>query len=207
MTIKLYASILKGAVQAKQGENGILILHQGRPESELGRLPKEIRVYDLLDRLHIAYERIDHEAANTMEACAEIDEALAPATICKNLFLVNSARTQYYLLLIRGDKKFKTAEVSKQIGSSRLSFGSAEKMEDYLDISPGSVSIMGLMNDHSKCLEVLVDGDVLRQEYFACHPCVNTSSIRMKTQDVFDTFLRDLGYQYRVVNIQTTGSC
>ena len=141
-------------------------LFYGRPTDVSGRLDKEIRVYDLLDSLEIEYVRIDHEEAKTMDACEEIDRALAPAVICKNLFLVNSAGTQYYLLLIRGDKKFKTAEVSKQIGATRLSFGSGEKMEEYIDITPGSVSIMGLMNDHDNKVELLVDSDDISQEYF-----------------------------------------
>lgn len=175
----------------------------GRPKDLSGRLDKEIRVYDLLDSLEIEYVRIDHEEAKTMDACEEMDRALAPAVICKNLFLVNSAGTQYYLLLIRGDKKFKTAEVSKQIGATRLSFGSGEKMEEYIDITPGSVSIMGLMNDHDNKVELLVDSDVISQEYFGCHPCVNTSSMRIRTEDVFGKFLKAVKHAYTVVKIET----
>lgn len=178
-------------------------LFYGRPEDLSGRLAKETRVYDLLDSLGIEYARIDHEEAKTMDACVEIDKALAPAVICKNLFLVNSAGTQYYLLLLRGDKKFKTAEVSKQIGETRLSFGTAEKMEEYIDITPGSVSIMGLMNDKNNHVKLLVDADVLSQEYFGCHPCVNTSSMRIKTKDVFGKFIEAVHHDYVEVTINT----
>ena len=97
-------------------------LYYGRPENTGERLEKEVRVYDLLDELRITYERVDHEPANTMEACKEIDKILAPAVICKNLFLCNSQKTKFYLLMIREDKKFKTKDISKQINSSRLSF-------------------------------------------------------------------------------------
>lgn len=178
-------------------------LYMGRPMELTGRLDKEIRVYDLLDSLGIEYARIDHEPAMTMEACEEIDRTLAPAVICKNLFLVNSAGTQYYLLLIRGDKKFKTAEVSKQISESRLSFGSADKMEEYIDITPGSVSVMGLMNDKENKVKLLIDSDVVSQEYFGCHPCVNTSSMRIKTDDVINKFLKAVNHEYTIVKIET----
>lgn len=176
-----------------------LILENGRPTDCAGRLEKEIRVYDLLDRLNIEYQRVDHEAVDTMEACAAVDEVLEPAVICKNLFLTNSARTEYYLLMLCAEKKFKTAEVSKQIGASRLSFADADKMLEYLDITPGSVSVMGLMNDHGHKVNLLVDEDVFKLEYFGCHPCINTSSLRLRTKDVFEKILPELGVGYRCV--------
>ena len=174
-------------------------LEKGRPEDESGRLEKEIRTYDLLDRLGIAYERIDHEAVATMEACRAIDEILAPAVICKNLFLCNSQKTNFYLLMLREDKKFQTKEVSRQVNSSRLSFAPAELMEKFLDISPGSVSVMGLMNVTEGRGQLLVDEDVLASEYIGCHPCINTSSMRLKTSDVFGTYLQAIHHDYIVI--------
>lgn len=178
-----------------------LQLQKGRPIDDGGRLEKEIRTYDLLDSLGIEYERVDHEAAETMEACAAVDEILAPAVICKNLFLCNAQKTKFYLLMIRGDKKFKTKEISHQIGSSRLSFAPPEYMEKYLDITPGSVSVMGLMNDTENQVTLLVDEDVLKAEFFGCHPCINTSSLRLKTADVFGAFLREVHHDYTVVKL------
>lgn len=176
-------------------------LYYGRPENTGERLEKEVRVYDLLDKLMITYERVDHEPANTMEACKEIDKILAPAVICKNLFLCNSQKTKFYLLMIREDKKFKTKDISKQINSSRLSFAPEEKMLEYLDITPGSVSVLGLMNDKEKQVQLLVDEDVLRSEYFGCHPCVNTSSMRVKTEDIFEKFLQAVNHEYITVQL------
>ena len=173
-----------------------LKLENGRPQDETGRLEKEIRTYDLLDSLGIAYERVDHEEANTMEACAAVDEVLAPAVICKNLFLCNTQKTKFYLLMIKNDKKFKTKEISKQINSSRLSFAPPEYMEKYLDITPGSASVMGLMNDKENEVTLLVDEDVLKAEYFGCHPCINTSSMRLKVADVFGPFLEAVHHEY-----------
>lgn len=178
-----------------------LTLENGRPQDTTGRLEKEIRVYDLLDRLGIEYQRVDHEKVDTMEACVAIDEVLAPTVICKNLFLTNSAKTEYYLLLLCADKKFKTAEVSKQIGASRLSFADADKMLEFLDITPGSVSVMGLMNDHGHKVHLIVDEDVFKSEYFGCHPCINTSSLRIRTKDIFEKLLPELGVSYRCVTV------
>ncbi len=178
-----------------------LELQQGRPTDAAGRLEKEIRTYDLLDSLGIEYERVDHEEANTMEACAAVDEILAPAVICKNLFLCNTQKTKFYLLMIKNDKKFKTKEISKQINSSRLSFAPPEYMEKYLDITPGSASVMGLMNDTENQVTLLVDEDVLAAEYFGCHPCINTSSLRLKVSDVFETFLKAVNHDYIIVKL------
>ena len=163
-------------------------LIHGRPETNEGRLPKEIRVYDLLDSLGISYERVDHEEAMTMEVCAAIDEVLE-ATICKNLLLCNRQGTAFYLLMLPGNKVFKTSVLSKQIGSSRLSFASAEAMEQFLDITPGSVSVLGLMNDHENRVQLLMDKDILEGEYFGCHPCINTSSLRLKTADLIERII------------------
>ena len=180
-----------------------LQLVKGRPETNDGRLEKEIRTYDLLDALGITYERVDHEEANTMEACLAIDEVLAPAVICKNLFLCNAQKTRFYLLMIREDKKFKTKEISHQINSARLSFAPAEYKEQFLDITPGSVSVMGLMNDVDNQVTLLVDEDVLKEELFGCHPCINTSSIRLKVSDVFEKFLPEVHHDYMVVTLGT----
>ena len=175
-------------------------LQKGRPVDCTGRLEKEIRCYDLLDSLGIDYQRIDHEPANTMEACAAVDEALQ-ATICKNLLLCNRQCTSFYLLMIVGDKVFKTSQLSKQIGSSRLSFASGEYMEQLLDITPGSVSVLGLMNDKEKKVQLLIDEDVLKGEYFGCHPCINTSSLRLTTGDLMEKIIPAMGHAPRIVTI------
>ena len=140
----------------------------------------------------------------TMEACEEIDRTLSEGVekgvaICKNLFLCNRQATDFYLLLIPGDKPFKTKYLSAQIGSSRLSFAKPEYMEQYLDITPGSVSVMGLMNDKEKKVRLLIDKDVLQDEYFACHPCINTSSLRFKTSDLMEKVIPAMGHEPTMV--------
>lgn len=178
----------------------MLTLQRGRPADESGRLPKEIRVYDLLDRLAVDYERIDHPAAMTMEACEEIDRALE-ATICKNLFLCNRQQTDFYLLMMPGDKKFVTKDLSSQLRVSRLSFGSPEYMEKLLDITPGSLSVMGLMNDHDGRVQLLIDEDVLQGEMIGFHPCINTSSLRLRLSDLMDTIIPTMGHAPRMVRL------
>ena len=164
----------------------------GRPENCSDRLEKEIRVYDFLDKLGIFYQRVDHECAMTMEACAEIDKTLNAVT-CKNLLLCNRQNTAFYLLLMPGDKPFKTKDLSQQIGSSRLSFAGPEYMLEYLDITPGSLSVLGLMNDKDNHVKLLIDEDVLQGEHIGFHPCINTSSLRLKIQDLMEIILPALG--------------
>ena len=175
-------------------------LYSGRPENTEGRLEREIRTYDFLDRLGITYQRTDHERADNMEACNAIDAVLG-VIICKNLFLCNRQGTVFYLLMMPGDKKFKTKELSAQINSARLSFATPENMLKYLDIEPGAVSIMGLMNDHGHAVNLLIDEDVLKNEYLGCHPCVCTSSLKLKTKDVTDVFLPATGHTYSTVHL------
>ena len=175
-------------------------LYKGRPGNTEGRLPREIRTYDFLDGLGIEYFRTDHERADNMEACYEIDKVLG-VLICKNLFLCNRQKTKFYLLMMPGDKKFKTKELSSQINSARLSFAGPEEMLKYLDIEPGAVSIMGLMNDHDRNVSLLIDEDVLKGEELGCHPCVCTSSIKLKTKDVIEKFLPTVGHEYTTVTL------
>ncbi|WP_331001274.1 prolyl-tRNA synthetase associated domain-containing protein [Lientehia hominis] len=182
--------------------NGIWIdehLYTGRPSPD-GRLPKEMRVYDLLDSLKMPYVRIDHDVTPSIESCQHVDELLG-IEICKNLFLCNSQKTDFYLLMLPGTKKFRTAALSKQIGTSRLSFAPAEYMEQYLDIAPGSVSVMGLMNDKQNKVHLLIDKKVLEAPYLGCHPCVNTSSLRLSTKDLLDKFLPYTGHNYLAVEL------
>lgn len=177
-----------------------MVLYNGRPEDLSGRLPREVRTYDFLDSLQIPYQRTDHERADNMEACYEIDAVLG-VLMCKNLFLCNRQKTKFYLLMMPGDKKFKTKELSSQIHSARLSFAGEDAMLKYLDIEPGAVSIMGLMNDKDKDVTLLIDEDVLKDEYIGCHPCVCTSSLKIRTGDLVNKFLPATGHTYTTVHL------
>lgn len=177
-----------------------MILEHGKPVDTAQRLPKEQRVYDLLDTLQIAYDRVDHPAAMTMEACAAIDRVLQAHT-CKNLLLCNRQCTDFYLLLMNGDKPFKTKDLSKQIGSSRLSFAEHTYMEQFLDITPGSLSVLGLMNDHGHRVQLLIDRDVLQNPWIGCHPCINTSTLRIQTLDLTEKLIPAMGHTPRMVDL------
>lgn len=175
-------------------------LFEGRPENTENREDRELRVYDFLDDLGIKYYRTDHDAAENMEVCKAIDEILE-AKICKNLFLCNRQKTVFYLLLMPGDKPFKTKELSSQINSARLSFASPDKMLEYLDVKPGAVSVMGLINDKDNTVRLLIDEDILKDEYIGCHPCVNTSSIKIRTEDLIKGFLPSVDHAYTTVKL------
>ena len=168
-------------------------IKKGRPSDCGSRQKKEVKIYDLLDGLGIEYFHVDHERADTMEACAEIDKLLG-VSMCKNLFLCNRQKTDFYLLLMPSDKPFKTKELSGQLGVARLSFASPEDMEKYLDVTPGSVSIMGLISDVTKKVTLLIDGDILKSDFIGVHPCVNTSSLKIATKDITEKFLPKTGH-------------
>ncbi|MGL6201683.1 MAG: prolyl-tRNA synthetase associated domain-containing protein [Lachnospiraceae bacterium] len=175
------------------------VLFTSKPDCT-NRLPKEERVYDLLDKLKIPYEGVDHDAADTIEACESVEHVLG-ISVCKNLFLRNQQKTTFFLLLIPGDKKFMTKDLSKQLNISRLSFAEPEYMEKYLDITPGSVSVLGLMNDRDWYVDLLIDKDLLEYEYIGCHPCINTSSLKIKTDDIIKKFLKHTKHRPRYVKL------
>ena len=175
-------------------------LMHGAPADMAGREDKEIRSYELLDSLGIEYDRVDHEAANTIDACVEVDAVLG-TEICKNLFLCNRQKTAFYLLVMPGEKSFHTRELSDQLGVARLSFADAEHMEAFLDVKPGSVTIMGLANDKESRVRLVIDEDVLAQPYFACHPCVNTSSLKFTTRDLTEKLIPAMGHAPTVVHL------
>lgn len=164
------------------------------------RLEKEMAVYHLLEKLDISYERVDHPIAMTIEDCHDADKLLG-IHICKNLFLCNRQKTDFYLLLIPGDKPFKTKDLSKQIGSARLSFADAEYMERFLNVTPGSVTIAGLMNDTENNVRLLIDEDVFCDKYIGFHPCINTSSIKTLSADIWNKFLPAVHHNFTIVNL------
>ena len=175
-------------------------LLSGRPASGEGREAREMAAYDLLDSLGISYTRVDHAPAATMEDCLAVEEVLGTA-ICKNLFLTNRQHTAYYLLLMKGDKPFKTKDLSAQIGSARLSFASPEEMERLLGTTPGSASILGLMNDREREVTLLIDRDILAAKTIGAHPQVNTSSLGLSVSDLLEIFLPAVGHTYRAVTL------
>ena len=169
-------------------------LLKGSPKDMSGRSEREARAYRFLDSLGIEFERTDHPEtpATTMEVCRDVDAVLG-VHICKNLFLCNRQQTMFYLLIMPGEKPFRTKELSGQLGISRLSFANEEQMLELLDVCPGSVSVLGLMNDKEKRVQLVIDKDLLKEEMFGCHPCENTSSIRFRTKDLTDVILPALG--------------
>lgn len=177
-----------------------MTLENGRPENTSARLPKEVRVYDFLDTLGISYTRVDHEPAMTMEACEEVDKVLG-TELCKNLLLCNRQETSFYLLMMPSDKPFKTKDLSLQINSARLSFAKGEYMEEFLDITPGSLSFLGLINDKENKVSLLIDEDILNASAIGVHPCINTSSLALKTSDIMKKIIPALSHEPTIVKL------
>ena len=177
-------------------------IQNGRPADESGRLPKEIAVYDLLERLDIPFARADHAAAFTMEACESISAALQ-TPVCKNLFLCNRQQTRFYLLMLPGDKHFKTKFLSSELGCARLSFADESKMTELLGIHPGSVSVMGLINDKELKVMLVIDNDLMKSEYLGCHPCINTATLKIKMTDLLEKIIPATRHTCKIVTLRT----
>lgn len=175
-------------------------VYDGRPADTAGRPEKEVRCYDALDQLGIAYKRVDHAPMYTMEAGKAVEQILQ-IEICKNLFLCNRQKTEFYLLLMEGDKVFKTKALSGLLGVSRLSFAPPERMEALLDVTPGSASILSLMNDKENRVRLLIDRPVIEKPFFGCHPCNNTSSLCIKTADIMEKFLPSVHHVPEIVEL------
>lgn len=175
------------------------VIYTTRPEAA-GRSPVEMATYDLLEQLDMPYWRLDHDQTPSIEDCKHID-ALLGIQICKNLFLCNSQKTRFYLLMMPGEKKFRTKDLSQQIQSARLSFADGQAMAHYLKVQPGSASPLSLMNDTEGAVQLLIDQEVLDESYLGCHPCVNTSSLKIKTADLLDKFLPHIQHSVITVNL------
>lgn len=174
--------------------------YHGRPADATGRPEKELRCYDALDALGIAYDRVDHPHADTIDACLAIEGCLG-AKICKNLFLCNRQKTQFYLLAMGPEKPFHTKDLSHQIGSARLSFAPEEALWEFLHCTPGSATVLGLMNDSEHRIQLLMEREVYEAPYFSCHPCICTSSLKIRTQDLLEKFLPETGHTPIVVDL------
>lgn len=172
--------------------------HNTRPEGVL--LPQEAAAFDLLEELGIAYDRVSSDSADTMEKCAEVSAVLG-VPICKNLFLCNRQKTQFYLLAMGPDKPFHTKDLSAQIGSARLSFAPEEQLWELLHCTPGSATILGLMNDKKHAVRLLMEREVYEAEYLSCHPCICTSSLKLKTKNILEKFLPHTGHDVTVVDL------
>lgn len=164
------------------------------------RSQPEDQIYDFLASLAISFERVDHSPTATVTLCEEVEKVL-DIEICKNLFLSNRQETQFYLLMMPGRKDFRTKDLSAQIGSSRLSFGSPEFMGNFLKTEPGSASILGFLFDKEKNVQFLIDEDILENEYIGCHPCKNTSSLKIKTTDLIEKFLPAIEHEIVKVSL------
>ena len=162
---------------------------------------KEMQSYLFLEENGVEYIRAEHDEAATIELCESV-EKIINAKICKNLLLCNRQQTDFYMLLIPGDMPFKTKYLSKQIGSARLSFASGEQMTELLNVTPGSLTVLSLMFDKEQKVRLLIEKNVFNDEFFACHPCVNTATVKFSTADLKDKVLPELLHEYTIVDLE-----
>ncbi len=170
----------------------------GAPAGPLS--PEEKAVFDALEQLHIPYERVEHDWANTMEDCKAVGEVLG-VDVCKNLVLCNRQKSNFYLLTMPSGKPFHTKDLSAQLGCSRLSFAPPEDMERLLHVHPGSASLMSLLFDHDHLVRLVMDRETREQEFFSCHPCKSTGTLKLLTRDVMEVFLPFTGHEAAVVDL------
>ena len=168
------------------------------PPSE-SRSEQEDAIYARLVELGIPFDRADHDHADTMEDCLAIEKVLG-GKICKNLFLCNRQGTQFYLLMMPGDKPFKTKYLSAQLGCARLSFADAGHMEAYLHTIPGSVSALELIFDDKNRVQLVIDRDLLREETISGHPGFSTSTVRLSREDML-RYVRAAGHEPMLVDL------
>lgn len=174
-------------------------LYVGRPVGE-DCTPMEIKTYDFLDQLDIKYKTLKHPAAFTIEECGRVRDAIK-APVFKNLFLTNRQQTRFYLLVMPGEKIFKTKYLSDQINSARLSFADEDRMLEFLGVTPGSVTPLGLINDREKTINLILDHDLKRYREFACHPCINSASVVMSLEDLTDRIIPATGHEFQWVTL------
>ena len=174
------------------------LYHNTRPDGEL--LPQEAAAFDLLESLGIEYDRVSGEPADTMEKCDAVAAVLG-SDVCKNLFLCNRQQTAFYLLTMPPHKPFFTKDLSHQINSARLSFAPEDKLWEFLHCTPGSATALGLANDTENRVRLLVDRETFESEWFSCHPCICTSTLRLRHEDFFEKLLPAIGHTYEVVDL------
>ena len=174
-------------------------VYRGVPKDIDSRQEKERKCYDFLSKLGIDYEVVDHEEASDMDRCREIESVLG-VKICKNIMLCNRQESRFFIFMMPGDKKYVTKEFSKKIGMSRLSFAKEKYLKEFLNVSSGSVSVLALLNDTDNKVELVIDRDVIQQDHIRCHPCVNTSTLKIKTEDFLNKIIPALKKEAMIID-------
>lgn len=175
-------------------------VEKGKPNNFFSRTDSEKKTYELLEKLGIEFSRADHDPASTVDECGTVDRALE-VEMCKNLFLCNRQKTDFYLVMMKGEKHFSSKDFAHKMGIARVSFADENYLREYLDVYPGAVTVLGLANDSEHKVKLVIDKDVAEAEYVGCHPCVNTSSLKIKSKDIFEKLLPYTGHSATILEL------
>ncbi len=156
-------------------------------------------LYDLLARHDIEYERYDHPAVYTVEEAQRLVPEL-PGAKTKNLFLRDGKGRRHFLVVVPARKRVDIKGLAKKIAAGRLSFASAQRLQKYLGVDPGSVTLLAVLNDPSHQVELLIDADTWHSDMFQFHPLVNTATLLIP-KAALEKFLSITGHQPEVIDV------
>lgn len=179
------------------------MIHVSKPTSELPseyKTPLQEMTYKFLSENNIEFSRVDNDEAVTMEDCIEIDKALDMKTV-KTLFLCNRQKTQFYLFVTEGDKPFVTKDFSSALGISRVSFASAEMLDEIIGTKVGATTIFGVLREQAQEVRVVFDKAVCESEWFGCSDGTTSCYMKLKTDDILNKLLPSSGHTYEVIEV------
>ena len=156
-------------------------------------------IYQVLEGLHVQYEKHEHPAVYTVEEAAKYDREI-DAGKSKNLFLRNNKGDTHYLVILQSTKRLDLQRLGQLLNESKLSFASEERLMKYLGLTPGSVGPFGLINNTDKSVKVIIDSDLLTYQKLSYHPNVNTATLVIATEDL-KKFLEWTGNSVRYVQL------
>lgn len=155
-------------------------------------------VYKTLNELHIPYQRVETDEVITMEDCAAVNERLQ-MNMVKTLFLCTRHQQELYLFVTAGNKRFDSKWFSQELNTSRVSFAPEESMHMLLGTNIGAATIFSTLLTSAKDVHLVIDKDVLQEEYYGCSDGTTTGYMKIKTSDITDRFLPATGHSFSVI--------
>jgi Ala-tRNA(Pro) deacylase len=156
-------------------------------------------IYAFLDSKGIRYQRYDHPAVFTVEEANRLVPDM-PAAHTKNLFLRDEKGRRHFLIVVAANKKVDLRQLSGVLKSSKLSFGSPDRLGKHLGVEPGAVTVLAVVNDADHKVEVFIDRDLWRADALRCHPLVNTATLSVPREGI-ERLLEATGHHYQLIDV------